>query len=324
MQVTPTAPAPSDAPVTPASDPAAPAAQVPEGEGATPPPAPEATEPPAEPAKKPERDPAASRFSALSKKEKELRQAQKAFEAQRAEFENARKSWEAERNKAPAKPRNPLDALKAAGYSYQDATQALLGNWEAPPEDPVEAKIRPALEKASEVESYVKRLEESLTTLQTQLAEERRQQSLGQVMAGIRQAAQDPAFELVQAMGDEGVDLVRDIMTEYWNENERMLDYKEAVQIAEEYYEKELLTRFEKTGKMKARLAASAPKADPAPKTPAKAPSKEAAPAPTAPATLTNDLVTGSGDNVNLDDLDPEAAKEMLARKLRFKPSPRK
>lgn len=258
---------------------------------------------------KEERDVSASRFGALARREKELRQRQQEIESKlKAAEERERALLEKEQRLASAK-KNPIQVLKEFGFSYQDATEAVLGNYKEPEEDPVDAKIRPYAEKFGSYETKAEQLERELQELKAQIATKQQQESMAQVSKEITSTLSDEKFELTRAMGQDGVDFVRDIMVEYYKANERLLDYSEACQIAEDYYEKEYLGRLLETKKLKSRLPSSAAPAA------SQAKPKESQAKPT----LTNDLVSGSGASVDIDKLSRDEAIEYLSKKLKFK-----
>jgi len=130
-------------------------------------------------------------------------------------------------------------------------------------------------------------------------------------MSDIKAAAADgEKYELINSYGQEGLDLVKDIMVEYWQRNERLLSPAEACDIAEKYYEDEVLERLSKTKKIQARLGTSKPVA-PAPKPTAPKEQK-------APSSLSNKLSSSSASNVDLDKMSREDALEHLAKRLKF------
>lgn len=91
---------------------------------------------------------------ALSAKEAELKKQMAAIESEKAEVEKWR-----EQQKAIKEARNPLKALEAFGYSYEDAAQYLLNDQKPTPD------------------LMIKSVEEKVQALQAQLEEERRQKA---------------------------------------------------------------------------------------------------------------------------------------------------
>jgi len=248
-------------------------------------------------------DPMASKFGALARKEKELRAKEEASARRIAEMEQREKMLAEKEERLQSAKSNPLSILKAHGFSYQDATEAVLGNYKEPELDPIDAKIKPYAEKFTASESKLAKLEAELEALRTERANEQHNASMNQIVKEIKTALDDDKFEITRTMGNEGIDFVRDIVVEYYKTHERLLDYTEACQIAEDYYEKEYLSKLLDTKKVKARLPSSAPQAKPA---------KQAKP------TLTNDLATGSGATMDLDSMSKDEAIAYLAKKLQF------
>lgn len=275
----------------------------------------EAKEAPASEKKDPPvKDPQASRFAALTRKEKEIR-AQLAASENRAKEVEARIKAANERDEVLSNARkSPLDALKALGLSMTDVVNAAYGKYEAAPEDPLDTKLKPVTERATKVETETAQLKAQLEELRNQLSAKEQQTQYDQVMGDIRKTVEgDKAqFEVINAMGDEGIDLVRDTMVEYWAKNQKMLDYSAACGMVEKYYEDEVLTRLAGTTKLKGRITPAASATNLASKQAPKM-SKES------PTTLTNKLATASPANVDIDKLPKEEALAYLANKMRYK-----
>ena len=118
---------------------------------------------------------------------------------------------------------------------------------------------------------------------------------------------------IIHQFGDEAYDLVKDVIVEYWNENKKMLDYAEAADIVESYYEREYLEKIALTKKLKSRSPTAKTAVEPSkPKVPKEA--KE-------PSTLTNSLTSGSEAKVDLDKMSKADAIAYLAKKLQFRES---
>jgi hypothetical protein len=279
-------------------------------EAETPPPA-EVAETPKEEPKEPKKDPQSARFGALARKEKELRQQMSEFDRKMKEFE-AREQAIKDRESRVISAKRPLDALKELGYTYSDVTQDLLGNYKEPEVDPIDEKLKPIKERWDKFESTGEALAKEVEQLKAQLVMKEQQETYKQVIGEIKGVLSDTeSYELTNAMGDEGLQLVQEVILEYFKQNETILDYKEACDIVEKYYEDEIMNRVLNTKKLKSRVAPPAP---PAPKS-SPAPKKEVK----EPTTLSNALSTGSQATIDLDKMSKQEALDYLAKKLQFK-----
>jgi len=262
------------------------------------------------PAPQPAKDTSASRFAALSRKEKEARQREQDANRRLAEAE-ARERILAEREAGLGRiKQDPIKFLKENGLSFQDIASAAMGNYNAPEEDPLDVKIKPVKEKFDKFEADTEALKSEVKRLLDLQARQEQERQYNQVMGDIKAAvtANPDSFELIGAYGQEGLDLVKDIMVEYWNRNERLLSAVEAAEIAEKHYEAEA-ERLAQTKKLKSRFAP--PAAPAATKQPAGTP-KQTAP------TLTNKLSSSSASNVDIDKLSREEALEVLSKRLKW------
>jgi hypothetical protein len=274
------------------------------------PPVVESAEAPKEQPKEPKKDPQSARFGALARKEKELRNQMSEFDRKMKEFE-AREQQIRERESRFSQAKRPLDALKELGYTYSDVTQDLLGGYTPPEEDPLDAKLKPHKEKWDKFEATGEALAKEVEQLKAQIALKEQKETYGQVMSEIKGVLSDAdRYELTNAMGDEGLQLVQEVILEYFNQNQVLLGYGEACDIVEKYYEDDIMSRVLNTKKLKSRVAPPPPAAKPSP-----APKKEVK----EPTTLSNALSTGSQATVDIDKMSKQEAIEYLSKKLQFK-----
>lgn len=264
---------------------------------------------PAEPVK-PVRDPASSKFAALARKEKEIQRREKDMERRLKEIE-ARTGAVNEKETAVQRfKQDPIKAMKDLGLSYADITQAVLGNYKAPEEDPLDLKLKPVQQRFDKYESDSEKLTRTVEELKQQLAAKEQREQYATVMNGIKTAITDTEkYELIHTMGDEALDLVKDTMVEYWNQHQKMLDYSEACDIVEGYYEENFLSKLAKTKKLGSRLTPAAKPATKQSTTP-----KEVR----EPRTLNNRLSSAPEANVDIDKLPKHEALAYLAKKLQF------
>lgn len=259
-----------------------------------------------------EDDKTASRFAALSRKEREVRERQADFDRRTKEFEARERAVQERDGKITSAKQNPVEALKAMGLSYADITAAMMGNYKAPEEDPVDAKIKPISQRFDKNEVEVSELKQKLNDLQNRLAYEEQQKQYADVMSNIKSAAaaDTDKYELINSMGSSAYDLVRDVMIEHFKEYNKMLDYSVACDKVEKYYEDELLSKVSNTKKLRSRVQPEALKASPKPALPKKQQESN---------TLTNSMATAASANPDIDKMSKEDAIAYLSKKLQFK-----
>lgn len=254
------------------------------------------------------KDPTASRFAALARREKAAREIEQKASQRQKEIEDRLKAVEARETRFKA-AKSPMALLKEHGHSYQDALQDFMGSYKEPEQDPVDKRLQPFKERWDKLEPGMEALRTEVAQLKSELTMKQQQESYNQAMTEIRTTAADAEkYELINAMGDDAIDLVRDTVVEYFNQHQKLLDYSEACDIVEKYYEEEYLTRLATTKKLQSRF----PKAETS-KQPA---SKEVK---TSKQTLTQSLQTAPKATVNIDDLPKSEAIAYLAKKLQFK-----
>lgn len=264
------------------------------------------------------KDPMAAKFAALARREKEARA--RAEQADRAAQENAtlRQQIEQrakdmdERERQIREAKRPSDVLKAHGLTYADVTNDVLGSYEAPEPDPVDAKLT---EKLTPIETENKALREQLSQMQSTLADiqtERAQIHQQRLRDEITRVARESGHEMILEVGDEAYTLVQLVQQDFKQRYARDLSFQEACDKVEAYYDS-AVTRLANTPKFKSRLAS--PSATPVKPNPVK--SREAAERPT---TLTNALSQGSrAKTVDIDKLPKHEALAHLATQLRYK-----
>lgn len=265
----------------------------------------------------PKRDAAASKFAALARREKQAREAEDRIAQMQSQMAQQQQAFQKQMDELTAKQtqlsqvKNPLDVLKAHGFSYQDVTQAAVGAYEAPAPDPIDEKIRGSLDpvqaKLTEIESKSKKLDEALAQIQAERAEYQRQQRNSQIL----DAASKGGYELVATMGEEAFDLVQNVMLVYQEKHQRALSFEEACDTVETYYQS-YADKFLGTQKIKSRFA------PPAPSVPTKQSKPQVPEAKESPKTLTQSLTQGTRAKTNFDELSKHEALERLATQLRF------
>lgn len=188
--------------------------------------APATGSPPAAPASPPEDDRIRRGFAALSRKEKALREKERLIKT----AEETTKRLEALQGKAMA---NPIEFLKEFGLSYEQLTDYILGTEKpAPtPEDRVKALEERLEKEAREAKDARERAaseatERSIANYKEQI-----------LKPGIKGNADK--YELINARGDEGSELVFEVIEQYHAQNGKVLAWHEAADHVEKALEDE-------------------------------------------------------------------------------------
>ena len=183
----------------------------------------------------------ASKFAALSRKEKALRDRESEYESKFEEMERKLAEYEAQSQEPEVDwesmlRNDPLRALEEAGLGYDKLTELALNDGKLTPDMRLEA-MRQELEndyqrKFEELEERLNAKEQSEVESYYDAVQENFQDDItGVVMS-------DPdRFELVQA--SEASALVYDVIEEHYNETGRVLDIEEAADAVESYLEEE-------------------------------------------------------------------------------------
>jgi len=212
-----------------------------------------------------EKDQFSSKFAALSRKEKDLRAKERQVEDRIAQFEARMAEMEAAKNAEPVEPalppleyrlkKDPLKTLEEIGYSYEDLTKMVLNDGQMS-QDMQMRLMREEME--SDYKSKFEELEQKLTQKERQEEEAKYQETLNSFKADIKDFVNSSEdYELIQA--NDAVDLVYDVIEQYYEENGRILDTAEAASQVEQYLEEELQKVLEKSKKLKSRLTPAAP-----------------------------------------------------------------
>lgn len=242
-------------------------------------------------------DPWSKRFAAMTRMDKKRRQAEAQLAQKQAEFEARMRAFE-EKEASGKKINSALDALKHHGYSYEDATYALLGAPNKKEEDPVESKVRshvdPLDQKMRAIEEQIASLNEA--TRKFEAAQQ--QQAEREIRYAIEAFTKDGDYPYMQALGKEAFDNVYDFMCEYWVKHKQTLTYKQACDKVEGYYKRigSLVSTKQDTA------------------TDAKVPTKRVpATIPTAK-TLTQSHGVGTRSKPDYDKMSPNDAKDAIAK----------
>lgn len=191
----------------------------------------------------PQKDEFSSKFAALSRKEKELRQRQQEFDAKYSEYEAWKKSQEeAEANKEPELPleyklrKDPLGTLQELGIGYDKLTDLALNDGKLP------ADMQMDLMRRELEDKYSKELESIRTELadrDKRAAEKEYEQTINSFKTELTDFVNEgEKYELIRA--NDAVDLVFDVIEHNYNTNGTILSHEEAANIVESQLEEEL------------------------------------------------------------------------------------
>lgn len=263
----------------------------------------------AAPAVKEPKDLASSKFAALSRREKEARVKIEAadrranqLQQQANESEKRMAEYESRLQRYSNIKKDPLAVMREEGISAQDLMAMTLGIKEEAPVDPLDARfnsLTSELDRLSKTE-----LGEVKQELE-RIKQREQNAALREVNTNIRETAKSGDYDYINAMGNDGYDLVREVMTLHYSEHKSLLTYDEACSKVEEYYEG-MLEPVLKTKKVQSKFAPKPIESvQPKPST-----SKEVK----SPTTLTNSLSSAS-KAINVDKLTRNEALEFLAKK---------
>ena len=183
----------------------------------------------------------ASKFAALSRKEKALRERESEYESKFEEMERQLAEYEQTRQEPEIDwedmlRNNPLKALEEAGLGYDTLTELALNDGKLTPDMQL-AAMRQELEndykqKFEELEDRLDQKEQLEQDTYYDSIQQNFQDEIGNMVQ------QNPEkFELIAASEADG--LVYDVIEEHYNETGRVLDIEEAADAVESYLEEE-------------------------------------------------------------------------------------
>lgn len=214
------------------------------------------TEPEAE--QESEKDLFASKFAALSRREKALRQREKEMESRLADLESKLQASEAPKEEpkveeVPLEYRlrsNPLQTLEELGLNYQTLTELALNDGKLSPDMKLDL-LRQDLEKKHQ--SEIEELRNQILEDKRAREEEKYEQTINNFKAQISEVVStSPEFELIQA--NDAVDVVYDVIEQHYKDTGRILDTKEAAEQVENFLmeEAQKLLKLNKLAQRKA------------------------------------------------------------------------
>jgi hypothetical protein len=182
---------------------------------------------------KPKEDEFASKFAALSRREKELRQREADIEARISELEERAKKYEGYEDLDERIRNKPFEVLGEKGIDFETlAKMALEGNGEPTTEMQIQ-RLREDMENKymKEVENLRKELEEKEKQAEEQKYNEVIEDYKYELNEFIDQNSEN--YELIKLQGAS--DLVYEVVEEHYNETGRILSNEEACEHVENY-----------------------------------------------------------------------------------------
>ncbi len=193
----------------------------------------EETTPEVEPEVKPEEkkeDRLSSRFAALNKLDRTVKEREKAIvqrEQTISEKEKKYAEWERIEKGAQA---DPFAVLKLLGIDLNTLNEKWL----------VEQTISPQDKKLSEVEERIAAFEREKAEYEVQSQAQKVKEATAAYFKSLNQIVQsNDQFELIRQNGEEGINEVITLQTDYLKEYGKMLDDQEALDLVEKAYEDE-------------------------------------------------------------------------------------
>ena len=197
----------------------------------------------------------ASKFAALSRKEKALRDKEAEYQSKFEEMERRLAEYES-KEKEPEVDweqlfrRDPLRALEEAGMGYDKLTELALNDGKLTPEMQL-AAMREEIEgdyqrRFEELENKLAEKEKAEEEAYYNSVQENFQEEIGNFVAQNQEK-----YELIEA--SQANDLVFDVIEEHYNETGNVLNIEEAADAVESYLEEEA-HKFMKLKKISARL----------------------------------------------------------------------
>jgi hypothetical protein len=168
----------------------------------------------------------ASKFAALSRKERSIQQKEAELKAARAEIERERDQWKAIADKKAKARENPIEWLQEAGLTYDEVTEWMLGNRRSPQE-----------EKLSEHEKLIKEMAQKLEKSETEKAQIEAQTKIDAFKNTIRETVQKKSddYELIGRFNQ--YETVYNVIEQHWKQTNRLLSIEEACNVVENFLE---------------------------------------------------------------------------------------
>ncbi|HAT67418.1 MAG TPA: hypothetical protein DCS66_22955 [Flavobacteriaceae bacterium] len=202
----------------------------------------------------------ASKFAALSRKEKALRERESDYESKFEDMERRLQEYETKDQEPEVDwehmlRNDPLGALEEAGLGYDKLTELALNDGRLTPDMQMMA-MREEIER--DYKRQFEELEDRLTAKEEAEQEEYydhvQENFQDEIKGFVHQNPND--YELISA--SEGDSLVYDVIEEHYNETGRILDLKDAADAVESYLEEEA-TKLMRLNKISSKFGINPP-----------------------------------------------------------------
>jgi len=187
----------------------------------------------------PEQEKFDDKFLKLTRKERQLQQAQQELKAKMAEIEKMKAEYDSFLSRKSKLKENPFDALELLGVTYDDLTQAML-TYDQPVDKltEIERKLQ-MLEEREEKDKQARKLSEE------KAIEEQRQKVVETYQSDLAKFIESSEYELVKA--NEAQETVFEVIQHDYQEQVKagaqkptLMEFEEACRRVEEYLESQL------------------------------------------------------------------------------------
>jgi hypothetical protein len=221
----------------------------------------------------------APKFAALSRKEKQIREMEKAIKTQQAEVEKMRQEWESKSKSTQESEsqllqklkKNPLKALQELGYDFDKLTEMQINEQNPTPQMLIE-QIKEELR--AEIQKEVGGVKENLKEKEIQEAKERHEAAVNGYKSELQEFVSQASDKYELILANDATDLMFETAEAYYQQTGKVPSHEEVADAVEEHLEE----RAKEILKLKKFQTAQKPEA-----------SKAEQPAKTAP-TLSNTL----------------------------------
>lgn len=196
------------------------------------------------------------KFAALAKREKAVREATRAFQAEKAKLQEQLKEIEAAKSWKESLTKNPLQVLQDAGITYDQLTQIMLN--QPPQGDPELLKIQKELEAVKAAQEQERQRAEQHQKSQYEQA---KKQMAIDAKAYI---ASNPEFEAIANGGDEAIEAMVALIEHDFNEKGSIPSIEEVAREIEDALVEEEFNRVQRAMNLKKIQAKLKPPVPPA------------------------------------------------------------
>lgn len=184
----------------------------------------------------------AAKFAALSRREQSIRAKEQAVKEQEAEYR-------AYKDEQKLLLENPLEYLQKKGLTFDKLTQLALNDGKKPPEMRVQE-----LEERLEREKLERAEADKVAA--SKAYEAQKQSFVSEISDFLTQNKE--VYELVSVL-EEPAELIYNVIEQHYEKNKRVLPVKDAVEMVEKHFEKEVDEKYMGLNKIKSRLQPKQP-----------------------------------------------------------------